>query len=161
MSKTTCNVPAMQRLRWLVENAEADRFDMDRYAHVVYDQFGHTCGTAYCAAGFAAIDPWMQENTVIGKVFRVADRKDGTGFSVEGWLARDSADCYPDARKGLAVVFGISEADSSALFYPGVNSKRQGPKVIQQHVIDNIDRILAGKPAEPYQRHMRVENERR
>ena len=51
----------LTQLRRVVVEAAPDRFDMRSFSADT------PCGTAYCAAGWAAIDPWFREHTHINE----------------------------------------------------------------------------------------------
>jgi hypothetical protein len=89
------------------------------------------CGTAYCAAGWAVVDPWFREHTDLGATTRL--REDGS----LKWLIRP-------AWEVLAWVFGLSGEEVSALFYPDKD------RVTKEEVLINIDRLIAGRPARLY-----------
>lgn len=124
------NIERLQQLRRVVEAAPDDRLHMRAWSERA------ECGTAYCAAGWAALDPWFQENTPILGVFEITETK-----MVES-LGNSSID--------LADLFGITSRDASALFATyslcGI-----GPHAISKaEVLANIDRLIAGDSAKRY-----------
>jgi hypothetical protein len=121
------NVECLRQLRRVVEEAPADRFDMRDFC------LPTSCGTAYCAAGWAAIDPWFRANTRIGE-----------------WFRGDAGDLlyiHPNARFGLQEIFGLEETATKRLFALGVDCWAPAMK---RAVLANIDRLLAGKRARSY-----------
>jgi hypothetical protein len=127
------NRERLEQLRRVVLAAPPERFHMRTWCEKAL------CGTAYCAAGWAAVDPWFRENTDIERIFRVGH--DGMVYA-EIFTPTD----------GLAKIFDISSADSRNLFGGDLNPTYSDPHgVSQKDVVANIDRILAGLPAEPYE----------
>lgn len=62
----TMNVEALTRLAALMRAIPArlrdpEKFDLSHWCSLTYDDKGHVCGTAACAGGWAALDPWFQE----------------------------------------------------------------------------------------------------
>jgi hypothetical protein len=128
------NLECLRQLRRVVEAAPEDRFEM-----TIFSVSGK-CGTAYCAAGWAAIDPWFREHTELGQVFRMCE--DGTlnwGRNLE-------------LTPVLGRAFGLEEWDVDRLFGMFVNWVGE---VTRQHVLANIDRLLAGEPARSYSEMLR------
>jgi hypothetical protein len=122
----------LEQLRRVVLAAPADRFHMRTWCEK------SPCGTAYCAAGWAAIDPWFQDNTEIGEVLDV--NYDGMIFT----------HCFNVTYK-LSRIFDISSDDSDRLFGAWLSPDYSDPHgVTREDVVENIDRILAGKPAISY-----------
>lgn len=122
----------LKQLRRVVAAAPDDRLHMARWCETA------DCGTAYCAAGWAAVDPWFRENTEIGTIFGVRD--DGT--------------IYPNSLvwrplSALARLFAISIHASCHLF-GNVPCSADPHAVTKAMVLANIDLILAGKPAQHY-----------
>lgn len=125
------NVERLLQLRRVVEAAPDDRFHMRAF----YEEA--SCGTAYCAAGWAAVDPWFQEHTEIGSIFRVG--RDGLLEILSGTPFRR-----------LSHIFEIGANNSWKLFGWGVARNPDPHAVSKAEVIENIDRLLAGKSAELY-----------
>jgi hypothetical protein len=121
------NVECLRQLRRVVEAAPEDRFDM-RWISTLTD-----CGTAYCTAGWAGIDPWFRQHTELGRAFRV-----GLG----GMLNWDE-----DLAEVLGKVFGLTDRETYRLFGLFVG---EGDEATRRHVLANIDRLLAGEPARSY-----------
>jgi hypothetical protein len=127
------NIERLTQLRRVIEEAPEDRLHMRAYSERA------RCGTAYCAAGWAAIDPWFQKNTEINETLKVTP--EGRIFIADGvWNEFDD----------FADIFGIDPDDSQALF--GADpSKNLGPHAVSKaQVLDNIDRLLRGEPATVY-----------
>lgn len=127
-------IERLQQLRRVVEAATDHRFHMRTFCEEA------DCGTAYCAAGWAAIDPWFRENTAMGDIFEVGE---------EGML-READDVY-DPFENLGGVFGISYLDSLNLFGADLSRIYSEPHAVSRaEVIANVDRLIAGEPATPY-----------
>jgi hypothetical protein len=98
----------LRQLRRVVAAAPADRFVMDRFCTA-----GQPCGTAYCAAGWAALDPWMQKETPMLKYFALED------FDQETLVVpRDLRDGF----QGLSTVFDLKSAETENC--SGVSAER-------------------------------------
>jgi hypothetical protein len=121
------NLECLRQLRRVVEAAPEDRFDMRRFSTPT------DCGTAYCAAGWAAIDPWFREHTELGRAFRVG---------VGGMLGWDD-----DLAEVLGEVFGLTDGETNRLFGMFVG---ESCGVTRRLVLASIDRLLAGKAARSY-----------
>ena len=113
------------QLRRVVLAAPESRFDMNHFR----------CGTAMCAAGWAASDPWFTERGL---------HLAGEGDAVAIRFAEDSFDSF----SALEVFFLLSAQDTERLFAAEAISGT-GP-ITKEEVIENIDRILAGEPARTY-----------
>lgn len=68
------NVPAMKELARVLKAADPEHFDMCQVFvqssqaaadTVVSPEHFHKCGTAACAIGYAASDPWFQERGLV------------------------------------------------------------------------------------------------
>jgi hypothetical protein len=123
----------LQQLRRVVAAAPADRFVMDRFCTV-----GLPCGTAYCAAGWAVLDPWFQKETPMLGCFELASRDQETMVK-----AYDGRTCFRE----LASVFDLDCIETEVLFGAGLPVDC---KVSQVAVIANIDRLLRGEETIPY-----------
>jgi hypothetical protein len=123
----------LRQLRRVVAAAPEDRFEMRRFCTA--DQ---RCGTAYCAAGWAALDPWFQKETPMSDYFDLVDHEQGTLV-----LANDNRNCF----RGLATIFDLDGIETKELFGACLPS---GCKVSQAAVIANIDRLLQGEATMPY-----------
>jgi hypothetical protein len=125
-----------ERLRQLlrvVEAAPDERFDMRDFHRET------RCGTAYCAAGWAALDPWFRENTPIGEVLGVISRTDG-GRTLEVM----TPGCAFDS---LADIFGLDRNDAVILFGATLN---RWDVVDKCEVVENIRSLLGGGPVNDY-----------
>ena len=123
----------LTELRRVVEAAPDDLFDMSRFSRPT-----PTCGTAHCAAGWAAVDPWFQRNTPIREI-----------FAVDVW--GHVGPCGDDSAFGdLAVMFGLDSRDADHLFGGTLDFVSDAFAVPKVAVLANIDRLLCGLPAEPY-----------
>jgi hypothetical protein len=122
------HVERLQQLRRVVAEAPAERFDMAWIC-----RRDHACGTAYCAAGWAVLNPWFQQETPILDHFMILYKSDRAIVTTKN----------PDgAFPGLAQVFGLELTDARDLFGGNLYS---GSEVSQSEVIANIDRLLNGK----------------
>jgi hypothetical protein len=123
----------LRQLRRVVAAAPADRFVMDRFCTA-----GQPCGTAYCAAGWAVLDPWIQKETPMLEYFTVEDFDQETLVVPRGPRG---------GFHGLSTVFDLKSAEADDLFGAYLPS---GCKVSQAAVIANIDRLLQGEATIPY-----------
>jgi hypothetical protein len=99
---------------------------------------GQPCGTTYCAAGWAALDPWFQKETPMLDYFALVS------FDKETLVVpRDLRDGF----HGLSTVFNIESADTEKLFGGCLPI---GCQVSQAAVIANIDRLLHSEETIPY-----------
>jgi hypothetical protein len=115
------NEEALRQLHRVVEEAPDDRLHMRSFTET------GPCGTAHCAADWAAIDPWFRANMPLDEIIRSSD---------------------PFAR--LAAAFGLSEKDAENLFGGDLAGYTDPHAVSKAEVFWNIDRLLAGQPALPY-----------
>lgn len=113
------NREALIQLRRVVQDAPDERFDMR------YFERDTECGTVHCAAGWAAVDPWFQENCPIPSIGKAGR-----------WCA-------------ISETFGLSIYQSSILFSVDMLGEAY-PDVSKRAVIANIDRLLAGENPIPY-----------
>jgi hypothetical protein len=126
----------LRQLRRVIDSAPEERFVMRTWS----ERSG--CQTTFCAAGWCAVDSWFRENTKIGTIFAVAGDSEG------------QVTVYPinyvfNVFRDLANLFSISIDDAEALF--GVGIRSVDPHAVSRaEVLANIDRLLAGKPAEVY-----------
>jgi hypothetical protein len=125
------NIERLKQLRRVIEEAPEDRLHMRRWCEKA------KCGTAYCAAGWAAVDPWFAENTAIRKIFHVEP---------DGFVEPLACEVMGD----LAKLFGITNRDARYLFGGALESGAGPHSVTKKEVLDNIDRLLAGDSAERY-----------
>lgn len=121
------NLTALRQLKRVVKAAPAERFRMRKFTEQT------DCGTAYCAAGWAAIDPW---------------------FNKRGLYMRGDAPETPNnmwAQGALSEIFGLTLENTFALFAFDTPPPDIDPHAITKaEVIANIDRLLAGKRATVY-----------
>jgi hypothetical protein len=129
------NIERLTQLRRVIEEAPEDRLHMRAWSEKA------PCGTAHCAAGWAALDPWFQVNTEILKHFFV-------GASGRVHPREYSSDAFG----GLAQIFAISGQDARALFGGGLHDDDSEPHAVTKgEVLKNIDALLMGKRAEFYE----------
>jgi hypothetical protein len=126
-------IERLRQLRRVVDDAPNNLFWMTSFSTAA------ACGTAHCAAGWAAVDPWFQANTPILDVFRVSDGDVKTIFGF-AHLTLDA----------LAEIFGIDICDARALFAfdCGGTSHRD---IDKEEVLANIDTLIEGDEIETYQ----------
>lgn len=124
------NVERLKQLHRVVSDAPDDLFHMPTWSMCL------PCGTAHCALGWAALDPWFLENTEIGGLFAEP--------SEDGYFTS----CVTTTGADLAKLFDIERNDSNNLFC--YDSGSTGRMVEKQRVLDNIDRILRGEKTVPY-----------
>jgi hypothetical protein len=134
-----------QELRRVLINAKDDRLHMRMFCVV-----GAPCGTAYCLAGFAAIDDWFAAHTPINEYLKV--EYDGS-LTVVAHSGRYVG-------KGLAEIFEISEPAAEALFAIGLCDAMERKLCEDPHfitkdeVLANIDALLAGREPTRYDAEM-------
>ncbi len=116
------NREAMIELRRVVEAAPPELFHMRAWK----EKAG--CGTAYCAAGWAAIDPWFTERGLTHEAMQAA--------------SMDFRDSTFDAVRRF---FGLTEAEGERLFGTSGTDYYDPHAITREMVIENIDRMLAGK----------------
>lgn len=133
------NQQRLAELRRVIAEAPRDRFDMRDFTRVRADGV-----TTHCAAGWAALDDWFQRNTYISRVFRVERLSDDQSIVMPA--ARTMGVALPFG--SLATIFQISLADSRAIFGEvAINFRRP---IGKEEAMVNVDRLLSGRPAEPY-----------
>jgi hypothetical protein len=148
-------MPHEERLRQLdrvVAEARDDRLHMNRFCDPAA-----ACGTAFCAAGLAAIDPWFRAETPIGETFRVVETPAGPilhyvaddGTVYDDPHALDSDPGFRFERR-LAALFGITPRDANRLFGLGLDLKADPHAVTKAAVRDNIRLLLEGEHARAY-----------
>lgn len=126
------NIEALRQLRRVIEAAPEDRLHMRAWSE------NAECGTAYCAAGWAAIDPWFQQHTSILETFRVSPHSIVyTDYAVTAFSRLDE-------------IFRIGIWNSEALFGKGINSSLGPHSVTKAEVLQRIDALIAGGDIEPY-----------
>jgi hypothetical protein len=138
------NIKRLVQLRRVVEAAPEDRLHMRTWCESA------ACGTAYCAAGWAAIDPWFREHTEIETIFNVWDSEDG---EVMVHAVADRNVCHD-----LAHFFGIDEDDANNLFAAFAHRGMDPHAISRAEVLGNIDALLEGGVTEPYDA-LRVDEE--
>lgn len=121
------NIEALEQLKRVVADAPEGLFVMNRWSTY------RACGTAHCAAGWAAVDPWFKRNTDIGRVF--VETAEDFVIMTDDWEV-------------MAAIFGITEDDANRLFAYEITSS--GAKATKADVIANIDRLIAGEAAVSY-----------
>ena len=106
------NLKALKELHRVIKNAPEHLLHMHSFTHTA------PCGTAHCAAGFAAIDKWFVDN----------------GLDFWG-LSFDS----------LKQFFGLSAKQTNILFGGDLQEQDGDHAVTKKEVLDNITRLLNGK----------------
>src|SRR5690349_8648129 len=123
----------LRQLRRVVIQAPDERFDM------TYFGFDAGCGTVCCAAGWATLDAWHQQQTKILMYFGVDI--DGSPYIRAGWSGAES----------LADIYGLNIEDSRRLFGLDYDDDSYNThRVTKTLVINQIDRLLSGLPALSY-----------
>jgi hypothetical protein len=115
------NEENLRQLRRVVEAAPEERFHMRSIAEMA------SCGTAFCALGWFALDPWARANTSIVSI-------------VYAFYSCLSA----------ASLFGISEGEAEHLFGISLPGTCNPHCVTKAEVLWNIDELLAGRTTRPY-----------
>lgn len=136
------NIEALEQLRRVVEAAPEERLDMRKWCGK------SACGTTYCAAGWAAIDPWFQRNTDILDTFDVREgtTRDGVLTTLVGH--RRGAGM---ASKALARIFGIRWREAVFLFGLNLDNDHLPSDVTKAEVLERIDALIAGDDIGPYE----------
>ncbi len=119
------NIERLTQLARVVRAAPEHRFHMRTFMEKT------TCGTAYCAAGWAFVDPWFTEH----KFHDI-----WTTGTEHIWTTEDE----------LAEYFGLSNRDANRLFALDINRYAEPHAVTKGEVLANIEQLLAGLPAELY-----------
>jgi hypothetical protein len=140
------NVERLRELRRVIEAAPEDKLHMPQWC-----DFHAPCGTAYCAAGWAAIDPWFQKNTPILEIFSVQKLGDvfpktepervGDLFVQPRTLGRTMT--------SLAALFDLGY-DAAANLFGNELGGFSSHSVTKKEVLSRIDAAIAGKPVKPY-----------
>jgi hypothetical protein len=121
------NTEALQQLRRVVESAPDDLFHM----RAVVERT--SCGTARCAIGWAAVDPWFQENTRLPELIPPSYDRKGL-----------------PSLYALNELFDISSIDANNLFAGSISRYVNEHAVSKEEVLWNIDELLAGRETLPY-----------
>jgi hypothetical protein len=125
------NITALRQLRRVVENAPDDLLHMRNYREM------SSCGTARCAAGWAAVDPWFNSH--------------GLQAATDG-----SPVIFGEWRGGISLLkfFRLSETQMRHLFMIDQDDElyEDPHSVSKRQVLNQIDRILRGEPTKPYRR---------
>lgn len=124
------NTEALQQLKRVVEEAPDHRFDMQ-----LFEQQTH-CGTARCAAGWAAVDDWFQANTNINHALPVQN-------------GRIKPQYTPHLFALLGTIFEITTKDAENLF-AAESGFIQDDTINKREVLDNIDSLIAGNGTREY-----------
>jgi hypothetical protein len=138
------NYEALMNLRRVVEQAPDDRLHMNTFVNPFAK-----CGTAYCAVGWAAVDPWFQQYTKLPEYLYISDKETGD-------LTCNS---YDDPAQFLADIFGITKEDADNVFMLKGGWLRDHD-VAKHEVLDNIDRLIGGESAYPYAALVEAERRR-
>lgn len=148
------NRDLMLQLRRVAEAAPEHRLHMRNFC-----ESEAACGTAYCLAGFAAVDPWFRANTTINRILEVAeDDETGellvyeTGVLPEGVSKTDEERVYALSATfvGLGRLFDLRPADAYNLFGGGLDYAAGEHAVGKDEVLWNVDALLRGEAARPY-----------
>jgi hypothetical protein len=126
------NVERLKQLRRVLIEVPEDRLHMTYWSHRA------ECGTAHCLGGWAAVDPWFQQNTPIHEVFAVFPNGTVAPASEYGTFGQ------------LAELFDLGEEQANKLFGSNLSIADDPHCVGKNEVLDNIDRLIAGEDAEPY-----------
>ncbi len=94
-----------------------------------------SCGTAYCFAGWLAVDPWFQKNTSILDIFDVHRPKDQ-----KDWIVERISTC--NTFTDLALLLDIGKKYADFLFGGNLDVEGDPHAVTKDMIIENLDRIL-------------------
>ena len=128
------NLQALQQARRLIEEVDEDRLHMHAVSEVA------SCGTAYCLAGWMAVDPWFREHTKMGQV----------PLEISGLIPKNK---HLEALGLARETLDLDHDDAAALFAWNVGSAGDDTDphaVTKYEVLANLDLLLAGRPAEFY-----------
>ncbi len=128
------NIERLKELRRVVLAAPEHQFHMRTWCEKA------DCGTARCAAGWAAVDPWFQENTEILEIFAVDEAKFVTPVT--------DFSCF----SAIGKLFGIEYRQSCHVFGsdPCGLGMSDPHSVSKDQVVANIDALIAGTPTKSY-----------
>lgn len=128
------NRERLEQLRRVIESVPEDRLHMRSVVEIA------ECGMAYCAAGWAACDPWFQAEGFVPAVVIVYKR------GSEREILDASMDFFEAAR-----FFGLSQEDTINLFGGELSPSTPKHAVGKEEILENIDRLLRGEPTRPYE----------
>ena len=115
-------------LRRVLLAAPEERFEMENFST------NTGCGTAYCLAGWARLDPWFVDNTKISSLLEI--ESDGTLEAIRSFALQ------------FFEAFCLDELDQGNL--KRLLNDYCIPGVTKKMVRLNIERMLMGLPALPY-----------
>lgn len=123
--------PKLRQLRRVIRKVPDKKLDMA--------SFRNDCGTACCAASHAARDPWFRAQGLRWSRTEKAPKYTVDGITYYGGQA-------------LKRFFGLPDATTDYLFALDFGSVSSSPSpVTKAEVLENIDRLLSGKRALPYE----------
>lgn len=146
-------VERLTRLAELVEKIPVEEFEMSAWFKT-----GPSCGTIGCAAGWAALDPWFQDQglrLIVEWSGRTVHRgrkpkvtKMDTLYFNIGLNQGKGKSTHWIGSKGLAEFFGITDEESEGIFTPLAYRARRKPgfekgKILPQEVVAQIRKVLA------------------
>jgi len=130
MKKQVRNERLLQ-LRRVILQAPPHRFKMQKFQVKIEG----SCGSAYCAGGWAGLDPWFNAIGLHWDELSLV-YTNSTGEEVEGIDA-------------LKQCFGLSKHNADYLFGGWLDPDVKYD-ITPQEVVANIDRIIADNKARPY-----------
>lgn len=121
---------ALQHLEGFVESLPEDRLHMRAFSEKA------DCGTAYCLAGFMAIDPWYREKTDILKVFGTYKSEGHLMITVKHYKITDA----------LSAILGITVKNASVLFGMNGNCVYIPVHAVKKaEVLERVRELINGK----------------
>ncbi len=130
------NAERLKQLRRVCKAIKPEGLDMRFFS----------CGTTHCLYGWAYLDSWFRANT---NIVDMLDRKGevvdhNVCGNMNGFLSR------------AAAIFDITPTDAQYLFGIGLSPASVGKEAISKsEVLENIDRLIRGESAEPYNAYTR------
>jgi hypothetical protein len=133
---TTPNIPRLQQLRRVVEQAPDDRFHMRTVVETA------DCGTARCAFGWALVDPQFQADLEFcHAVF--ADWPTAFPTTPAQPTSLQEVEYFPGNQ--VAKYFGLTDRQMTVLFGGDLSPSCPEHAVTKAEVIWNIDELIAGR----------------
>lgn len=128
------NIERLQQARKIIDAAPEDRLRM-----AVLSQ-ASGCDTTYCFAGWLIASPWFRDHTELGQ-FELTAR---------GRILYIRNCEYHSPFNAVAAVLAINADDADALMGLSCRFDNMAKQPDKACVIANINRIIAGLPAIPY-----------
>jgi hypothetical protein len=143
-------VDRLRQLIRVIREAKDEEWSMSAWSTTMSDAEGRSCGTAFCAAGNCAMDPWFQKHTEIMRILE-------PDFVRNVWVDGQKVAIFRirqipegiEVDRALGRLFEISEEDAGAIFGCDVAADDLAD-VTRVQAIENVQRVIDGLPAIPY-----------